>query len=170
MNRHLMFSGAEFSACRQYRYRLWRLWDASRPTTVFIGLNPSTADETADDPTIRRCLGYAKAWGFGRLEMLNLFAWRATDPKAMKVAADPIGPGNDDAIRAVADTGGLLVAAWGVHGTHLGRDREVCAMLAGRLHVLRLTKDGHPGHPLYLPAHLEPSPWMLGELAESETP
>ena len=173
MNRHLMFSGAEFSLCRQYRYRLWRSWDGTLPTVAVIGLNPSTADESKDDPTIRRCIDYARRWGGGRLEMLNLFAIRATDPRVMRAHAAPVGANNDATIRTIAGTATLVVAAWGAHGSHLRRDADVCALLneAGiALHALRLTKGGHPCHPLRLPAHLEPSPWMLVGLAEGKTP
>lgn len=151
-------SGAIFSACRTYRYGLWRNWIGGEGFAMFVGLNPSTADETADDPTIRRCIGFAKAWGYAGLCMTNLFAFRATEPKEMLRAADPIGPGNDDALCRLANYAGVIIAAWGAHGTHLGRDRTVRSMLP-KLHYLRLTKDGHPGHPLYLPKTLVPQPW-----------
>lgn len=153
---------ASFSPCRTYRYALWRNWSSLLPSTngyaMFVGLNPSTADETADDPTIRRCIGFAQAWGYAGLCMTNLFAYRATDPRVMKAAADPVGEDNDWTLQALAETAGVVVAAWGAHGTHLGRDAAVRAMLPG-LHYLRLTKEGHPGHPLYLPATLQPVPW-----------
>ena len=85
-----------FSPCRRYRYTLWRAWDMFNPGYVmFIGLNPSTADEVQDDPTIRRCIGYAKEWGYGAFCMTNIFAFRATDPRVMKAQADPVGPEND---------------------------------------------------------------------------
>jgi hypothetical protein len=125
---------------------------------MFIGLNPSTADETKDDPTIRRCVAFAKAWGYGGLFMTNLFAFRATDPADMKRAADPYGWDNDHTLTSLARRAGIVVAAWGAHGAYQGRDRSV-RLLVPNLHYLRLTKAGHPGHPLYLPANLTPTPW-----------
>ncbi len=153
-----MIRSAHFSQCRTYRYLLTREW-GSGLAVAFIGLNPSTADETQDDPTIRRCIGYAKEWGYARLHMLNLFAFRATDPADMMAADDPIGPDNDDTLRRVAADSIMTVAAWGVGGRHLGRAATVLAMGLSRLHYLRLTKGGHPGHPLYLPKALRPIEW-----------
>lgn len=144
-----------FSPCRTYRYALWREWIGGDGYAMFVGLNPSTADEMRDDPTIRRCVSFAKSWGYAGLCMANLFAYRATQPKDMKAAADPIGPENDDHLQALAHEAGVVVAAWGANGTHKGRDLEVCELLPS-LHCLALTKDGHPGHPLYLPKTLTP--------------
>lgn len=141
---------AEFSPCRRYRYELGRKW-GSGAIAVFIGLNPSTADEMQDDPTIRRCIGFAKSWGCGQLVMLNLFAFRATDPAVMKAEVDPIGEGNDAALRKWASEGKYLVAAWGVHGTHKGRDQEVLKIMPD-LQCLGLSREGHPRHPLYMKA------------------
>lgn len=149
---------AHLSPCRRYRYALWRRW-GDGPHAMFVGLNPSTADETADDPTIRRCIAYARAWGYGALCMANLFAYRATQPADMLAQDDPVGPDNDAYLRRLAAEAGVVVAAWGTHGTHGGRHRAVLDMLPG-LHYLRLTKDGHPGHPLYLPASLRPVAWV----------
>lgn len=125
---------------------------------MFVGLNPSTADETQDDPTIRRCIAYAKAWGFDALCMTNLFAYRATQPEDMLAQEDPIGVDNDAHLVALAATAGVVVAAWGTHGVHLGRDASVRAALSN-LHFLKLTHSGQPGHPLYLPKTLTPIPW-----------
>ena len=145
-------SSAMFSPCRTYRYSLKRTWDTSIPPLVFIGLNPSTADETVDDPTIRRCIGFAKREGCGGLVMLNLFAFRSTDPKHMKTASDPVGPRND-AVLMNACVGRTIVAAWGAHGTHRGRDTEVLRMLKDeRVFCLGLTQAKCPRHPLYLKA------------------
>ncbi len=128
-----------------------------KPVMAFIGLNPSTADEVEDDPTITRCINYAKKWGYGGLFMLNIFAYRATDPKDMKAAPDPVGVDNDAYILRVADKAGLIVAAWGNHGGYLERGREVCQLLADRkIHCLGITKAGMPKHPLYLKADLKP--------------
>ena len=153
-----MRNGATLSPCRTYRYDLWRTWLSGDGYAVFIGLNPSTADETTDDPTIRRCVAFAKAWGYAGLCMTNLFAFRATQPKDMMQASDPVGPFNNAYLTAAACRAGVVIAAWGVHGTHHNRDRTVRELLP-RLHYLRLTKGGHPGHPLYLPAALRPQPW-----------
>lgn len=144
-----------FSPCRTYRYTLWREWIGGEGYAMFVGLNPSTADETQDDPTIRRCIAFAKAWGYSGLCMTNLFAYRATLPENMKAAADPVGPENDAHLMAMADSAGVIVAAWGVHGAHQGRDAAVLRLLPD-LYCLALTKDGHPGHPLYLPKTLRP--------------
>lgn len=157
-----MERSASFSPCRRYRYELWRTWgDMLNPDAgyaMFIGLNPSTADETEDDPTIRRCIAFAKAWGYSGLCMTNLFAFRATDPADMILCHEPVGPSNDDHLIRCASTAGVVVAAWGTNGTHQARDERVKAMLPS-LHYLRLTRHGHPGHPLYLPQDLRPLPW-----------
>lgn len=153
-----MERAATLSACRTYRYALWRRWGRG-DYAMFIGLNPSTADETNDDPTIRRCIGFARAWGYGALCMANLFAYRATDPADMKKAAEPVGWENDHTLTTLARGAGVVVAAWGAHGTYKGRDQSV-RLLVPNLHFLRLTKDGHPGHPLYLPASLKPQRWV----------
>lgn len=153
-----MERSATLSPCRAYRYALWRRWGRG-PYAMFVGLNPSTADETNDDPTIRRCIGFARAWGYEALCMTNLFAFRATQPADMKKAADPVGWENDRTLRDLAIRAGVVVAAWGAHGTYKGRDQSVRLLVPG-LHYLRLTKDGHPGHPLYLPASLQPVAWV----------
>lgn len=155
----LLASGANFSRCRRFRYTLWRRWDADRPLAMIIGLNPSTADARRDDPTIRRCICFARDWGHGSLVVTNLFAFRATYPAELKAAADPVGPRNDLWIRRMAARADIIVAAWGNHGSWLGRSERVGRMLAGRLHCLRLTAAGQPAHPLYLPAGLEPVEW-----------
>ena len=147
-----------FSDCRAYRYLLWREWIGGDGYAMFVGLNPSTADETKDDPTIRRCVGFAKAWGYAGLCMANLFAFRATNPMEMKATADPIGPDNDTHLADAGLGAGVIVAAWGAHGTHRQRNVEVLKMLHPNLTYLKLTKDGHPGHPLYLPSTLRPVP------------
>ena len=144
-----------FSSCRTYRYSLWREWIGGEGYAMFVGLNPSTADETRDDPTIRRCIAFAKAWGYGGLCMTNLFAFRATDPKNMKAIADPVGRENDAHLLALAEGAGVIIAAWGANGTHKGRDKEVRKLLP-TLYCLAQTKGGHPGHPLYLPKTLTP--------------
>lgn len=145
-----------------YRYRLSRVWDAELPRCVFAMLNPSTATAFTLDPTVTRCHLFAKSWGFGALEVVNAYAYRATNPKDMKAAADPVGPGNDEALLAAASAADLVVAAWGVHATHRGREAAIRALFSDAgltLHHLRLTKDGHPGHPLYVPGSTTATLW-----------
>jgi len=150
---------AEISECGDYRYSLGRNTHRASGQVLFIGLNPSTADALTDDPTIRRCLGYVADWGYSGLLMGNLFAFRATKPKDMLAAQDPIGPKNDSILRHLVTSADLVVAAWGTNGGHLGRADEVRRMFPGQLHYLKLTKEGHPGHPLYLPKTLKPQLW-----------
>lgn len=144
-----MISTADFSADLVYRYRLTRRWNPG-PVVAFIGLNPSTADETNDDPTIRRCIRFALSWGGGTLVMLNIFGFRATDPRDMKRAHDPVGPENDKYIVRAAREADIVVAAWGVHGSYLARDEEVLKILPLQPEALGVTKDGYPRHPLYV--------------------
>jgi hypothetical protein len=144
---------ATFSADRRYRYMLSRTWDRTLARVTFIGLNPSDADETDDDPTIRRCIGFAKQWGCGQLVMVNLFAFAHRDPDVMKAADDPVGPDNDATLlRYTTLESTSVVAAWGIHGKHRGRADAVKALLRDRrLVCLKKNKDGSPQHPLYLP-------------------
>jgi len=162
-----------FSDDRVYRYTLWREFEQPAhliaeysPATMrdgyvqFIGLNPSTADETKDDPTIRRCIGFAKAWGYAALCMTNLFAFRATDPYVMKSHQHPVGDDNTHHLLTCGANAGLVVAAWGKHGTFRHQDLNVRQILyrAGvRLHCLGLNSDGTPKHPLYLKKDTTPS-------------
>lgn len=189
-------AGATISACQAYRYRLWREWrlhplpaqwdmwtnDDGSPVVdgagqqlgepmacLFVMLNPSTADGAQDDPTIRRCVGFAKAWGYDRMEVVNLFAYRATDPAALLAlnhTDEPWGPENRRHIQAAMDGNvNRVVVAWGAHGAHLDQAETVLAWIedyAGLLDnpceivALGLTKDGHPRHPLYLPKSAAP--------------
>ena len=152
-------SGANFSRCQRYRYTLWRRWDEARALVMFIGLNPSTADAQNNDPTIRRCIGFAHDWGYGGLVVTNLFAFRATYPADLKAAVDPVGPRNDAWIRRMAGQVDTIVAAWGNHGTWLDRSTSIRRMLAGRLRCIKLNAAGEPAHPLYLPAGLMSQDW-----------
>lgn len=136
---------------REYRYTLWRYWDESLPFVQYIGLNPSTADETKDDPTIRKCVGFAKRFGMGGICMTNLFAWRDTKPENMKKAAEPIGPDNDLFLQEVAKEAEIVIAAWGNHGIHLGRDEIVRALIPNMKALKINAATGQPGHPLYIP-------------------
>lgn len=165
-----MWKHADLSEDRKYRYVLARIWEQELHYACFICLNPSTADETEDDPTIRRCVNYAKEWGYGGMVMCNLFAFRATDPKDLKAADAPVGEIvekfgelNDLNILDYASSAGVVVAAWGTHGSWQARDIAVAGLLKGevRLNCLKTTKDGHPSHPLYLPKDLEPIPFKV---------
>lgn len=146
---------AFFNSARTHRYWLSRVWNVDKAPMAFICLNPSTADETLNDPTVTRCINFANDWGYGMFFMLNLFAFRATDPKDMKAAADPVGKLNDSWIKNITDQCHLTVAAWGNHGSYLGRDKEVSKLLSD-LHCLKVTKQNQPYHPLYLRADLKP--------------
>lgn len=145
-------SGAHFGPDPRYRYTLWRRW-ADGAAANFIMLNPSTATEAADDPTIRRCVGFARAWGCGGIVVTNLFAFRATDPKCLREVDDPFGPANDCHVVDEARASAVVVAAWGVGGGY--RSAAQCMAETLRAHGVRLqclgvTKDGHPRHPLYV--------------------
>jgi len=133
-----------------YRYNLWRIWDEQLPRALFVLLNPSTADATREDPTLRRCLGFARQEGFGSLELVNLFAFRATRPCLLQAVLDPIGAENNQAITTAAQRASIIVLGWGTHGTYLARDAAVLQLLAFYpLYCMGLTKEGYPKHPLY---------------------
>jgi hypothetical protein len=162
-------AGAVISGCERYRYLLTRTWDPALRPAGFIMLNPSTADATLDDPTIRRCVGFAQSWGAGGIWVANLFGLRATDPRALYKAADPVGPDNDAHVRRVAEQCRPVVAAWGVHGCHLGRDLAVAKILAAvgvPVMCLGVTKAGRPRHPLYLPADSPLVPFVVAGAAD----
>lgn len=160
---------AEFSDDGRYRYLLQRQWDSTGRRCVFVMLNPSTADGSLDDPTIRRCVGFAKREGCAQLDVVNLYALRATRPVHLWEADDPVGPENDDWIMNVTlemgygdDT--LVIAAWGTHGKP-DRVKRVLELVELPMVCLGLTKDGSPRHPLYLPsaAPLVPYSPRLGQ-------
>lgn len=153
--------GAVFSPDRSYRYRLWRIWDASRPIALFVGLNPSTADETCDDPTVAKCVSYARAWDYGGMYMGNLFALMSTDRSALQRHSDPIGAENDPHLLALSESAAIVIAAWGNEGAYLGRSEAIRKLLPN-LHYLKLNKTGEPAHPLYLAGTLKPMPWDGG--------
>jgi hypothetical protein len=143
---------AVFDQTHAYRYLLERHW-GDAPAAVFVMLNPSTADAHTDDPTIHRCIGFARREGCGALIVVNLFALRTTDPYALAAHRDPIGPDNDQILHDAVNRDALVIAAWGAHGTLLGRGAAVARLLeAARPQCLGLTAHGHPRHPLYLPA------------------
>ena len=142
--------GAELDDSRRYRYALWRLWDNTKPYVVFIGLNPSTADETSNDKTLQKCIHFAASWGFGGVYMANLFAYRATDPDEMKKSRNPVGKDNDYWLKQLTERCNLTVAAWGNHGIFLNRSTEV-KQCYKNLVCLKINKSGEPAHPLYQP-------------------
>jgi len=155
-------STALYSDCETYRYQLTRVWNPPGPRVLFVMLNPSTATEAQNDPTVERCERRARALGFGGFRVTNIFAWRDTDPRKMRAALDPIGPENDAAILEACQWGDQVIAAWGTHGAHLNRGPQVEALLraSGRsvLH-LGLSKAGHPKHPLYIAYTQQPEVW-----------
>lgn len=143
-----MQRAAIFDATETYRYSLLRTWESSLPRVCFVMLNPSTANAERDDPTIRRCIGFARTWGYGSLEVVNLYAFRATHPTVLFRATDPIGPENDHYIREAVGSASLLVVAWGNHGLRNGRATQVLPLL-GAPRCLGITAIGQPCHPLY---------------------
>jgi hypothetical protein len=161
----MILSKAIFSDCRKYRYMLTRQWDSSKRYIVFVGLNPSTADETLDDPTIRREIAFAKSWGFGGLIKVNLFAYRATDPVNMKCTEDSIGPDNTMWLKEIVKYSDTIVMCWGSQGTYMNRGDSVKKMFQANfsgminLYHLGLTKNLQPKHPLYLKSTTELLPF-----------
>lgn len=154
-------SGAILSPCRIYRYLLTRRWAPTRPadTIAFILLNPSTADENVDDPTIRRCVGFAKTLGYGGLVVANLFALRSTDPGLLVHHVDPIGPDNDKWLHEVARKSQQLICGWGCGGIIHRRGTQVLKLLSeagASPKALKITARGHPAYPLYLRHDLQP--------------
>ncbi|MEP5633149.1 MAG: DUF1643 domain-containing protein [Tateyamaria sp.] len=156
-------STAIYSDCERYRYSLTRIWDDAGTRVNFVMLNPSTATEVQNDPTVERCERRARTLGYGGFAVTNIFAWRDTDPKGMRAAADPIGSDNNGAIKDRAIWATDVIAAWGTHGAHLNRGPEVAillGMLDRPLFHLGLSKAGHPKHPLYLPYSQSPERWL----------
>ena len=151
----LLLSDAFFSKDRLYRYALWRIWDNTLPKVLFIGLNPSTADEINNDPTIRRCIRYSKDWGYGGYIMGNIFGYRTTNPKKLKTINDPIGPDNNYWLKKLHKEASLTIGAWGNHGKLLNRSDKIIDLI-DNLYCLRITKEGQPSHPLYLSSKLKP--------------
>lgn len=149
--------GAFLSECGKYRYRLWRFWDSDAPIMVWVMLNPSTADGTEDDPTIRKCIGFAKTHRHGGIIVVNLFAWRATDPKELVVLPDytRVGPDNDDHIQWAVNAPILatIMAGWGAERFARHRATTVCANIQARRSLVCVgrTQGGAPRHPLFVP-------------------
>ena len=156
-------AGAIFSDCERYRYRLWRVWDASKPRLCFVMLNPSRATHEVLDPTVSRCKKRAETLGYGGLEVVNIFALRSTDPKALYGIDDPAGQANVGSIYDAVHNCGSAICAWGTHGS-LRNTGEITraalqAIFPEKIHYLKLNADGSPSHPLYLPYGLKPVLW-----------
>lgn len=162
--------GADITADGRYRRRLWRVWDESLPRLAWVMLNPSTADAHRDDPTIRRCIGFARSHCYGGIDVVNLFQLRATDPDQVRYAGSRValGPNPDDPIRATAPA--AVVVAWGaVHRAMQPRSAEVLDLLHDTSRIvlcLGTTQDGHPRHPLYVPARQRLVPYAIGDADE----
>lgn len=154
---------AVFSRCGRYRYVLRITWDQRRPILAFCMLNPSTADEVANDPTVERCERRARSWGYGGIVVVNLFAWRSTDPSVLADLDDPVGTDNDAAILKAAIECERFVCGWGNSGPVKPRaDIILHAVRAAGVvpHALKINADGTPAHPLYLPYRLTPQPMV----------
>lgn len=153
---------ALFSANEQYRYLLSIRWNPELPTVNFIMLNPSTADELANDPTVERCERRARAMNYGALIVTNVFAFRSTDPAALRKVENPVGGEiNDQVIAYGARLSSLVVCAWGTRGALKRRGQQVLDIIRREgiePHCLRMTESGHPEHPLYLSYELQPKP------------
>jgi hypothetical protein len=155
-------SVAIYSECQNYRYALTRVWQGAAAKVLFVMLNPSTATEIQNDPTVERCERRARSLGFGGFRVCNIFAWRATDPRNMRAQSDPVGPGNDAAILEACDWADDIICAWGTHGEHMARGPAVEKLLRETglpLKHLGLSKAGHPKHPLYIGYAVQPVLW-----------
>lgn len=156
-----MTASAVISDCGTYRYVLRRTWRGG-PVLAFVMLNPSTADAEQDDATIRKCIGFAKRYGFGGIVVVNLFALRSRDPAALRTHPSPIGPENDYWLKhETVNPNHSIIVAWGRHAEHFpGRVRAVMKIIERAVRCLDVTKDGHPSHPLMLPYKSVPQPWI----------
>lgn len=160
---------AVYSPCERYRYALTRTWDAEGARALFVMLNPSTATEIRNDPTVERCERRARTLGFGAFRVCNIFGWRSTDPRGLRRPDDPVGPGNDDAIRQGCAWATEAICAWGTHGGYLDRGPAVERLMrdtGAPLRHLGLTKGGHPRHPLYIAYARQPEPWPASPAPE----
>ena len=149
------------SPCRTWRYTLWREWDSTKDYALFLGLNPSLADEQVNDRTINREIDFARRWGYGGLAKWNLFGFRTPYPAVMKAAADPVGPENDRHLLRLARDAGIIVAAWGNGGAYRRRSEMVLRLLAAfDVHAFVITGENQPKHPLYVKGDVEPFLWQ----------
>lgn len=154
-----MIQGAYLSGCRRYRYLLWRIWNPQLRFAVFVGLNPSTADAEVDDPTLKRCMAFAREWRLGGVVMANVFALRSADPSALLSRKDPSGPYNHIWLSYALNLGHEHIACWGNLGI-----RQASIMLSGALQpfsCLGVTNKGAPRHPLYVPSRQERHPFTV---------
>lgn len=154
---------ARYSDCERYRYSLEMVWDGDLEVLTFIMLNPSTATEEKNDPTVEGCERRARKWGYGGCCILNLFAYRATDPQDMKQQDDPVGEDNDRFLMLAGNHGHNIICAWGNHGSYLDRSSIVLGNLRKqrkRLFYLELNKSGEPKHPLYVSRSVKPTLWL----------
>lgn len=156
---------AGFSDDRKYRYILTRDWSRGKtPKSInFVMTNPSVADETNDDPTIRRCLGFADSWGYNVIVVTNLFAWRNIHPSWLRMVSEPVGPRNNSYLLTCAKLSDLVICAWGNYGGYRDRDQEVIRFFQDNkltLYCLGLTNSGRPRYPLRLKKNLTPQPWL----------
>lgn len=152
-------TGALFSECKDYRYALWRIWDDSKPLLGFCMLNPSTADESTNDPTVERCQRRAEMLGYGGIVVTNLFAYRSTDPNVLRNVPDPIGYFNDKHILDCAQLCKVTICGWGKHGSLNNRGRktiEYLKFMGIKVRALKVNKDGSPAHPLYIGYKIKP--------------
>lgn len=155
-------AGAIFNESRTHRYTLWRTWGIKTNRVLFIMLNPSTADEVVLDPTIKKCIKFAKQWGFGGIDICNLFALRSTNPKLLYTHENPIGDDNDQWITTTATLAKQIIVAWGKHGKLLNRSECVYNLLKNyQLFSLNNNNDNSPEHPLYVPFSNEPKLWRF---------
>ena len=145
-----MIKGAVFSENKKYRYALWRIWSHEEPKVMFICLNPSTADEVNDDPTLIRCMNYARQWGYGGVITSNLFAYRTSQPRNLREVNDPVGHENDMWIQELCAKVNMIVGGWGNHGSYLNRSKAVLEFIPV-IHCLKINRSGEPSHPLYQP-------------------
>jgi len=167
----IIHADAVFDATRKYRYALYRTWDEKKPDVmIFIGLNPSTADETHDDPTVRKCINVAKRDNCGSMVMLNIFAYRSTNPKGLSDVDDPVGrPFNNQAISSHCQGQRWIVVAWGRHGKYMNREEEVLNLLKGKELLCFFTnKDNSPMHPLYVSLQDPLIPFYIFGINEKE--
>lgn len=154
---------AQISDDGVYRYALRRVWNDSRSLVNFVMLNPSTADATNDDATVRRCMAYARDWMYGGIIVTNLFALRSRHPWDLQNHPDPIGSENDAVIVSEASAANMVVAAWGNAGLSRSRATDVVKMLHARAHdiyCLDVSIAGEPVHPLYRPKDVKPRLYM----------
>ena len=161
-----MKTGAIISDCKRYRYRLWRIWNENKPLVLFIMLNPSKADSNADDPTIRRCMRFAAAWGYGGMYVGNLFAYRSTEPKGLMKTFDPVGRENDYHLACMSEKCEIAVCAWGNKSIvdSMRPEHTPLEFVKAPLYYIELSKDGIPKHPLYLKKSLKPKRFDKGRI------